>query len=171
MGGEMRKKVLSEISLIHGDVLMPKGFEIDKDKLIKDILKSNIKKSQINFSRTFDMLNSYIREHVNLNFNINLINKHTWGNNYKPNQITTPILNVDPMNYGSSPDFTCLYGVKTNSCMVRIHYEDNRRKGRSWDIGLETNMFLIFPSTCMYYLTNNQKDSLNFVQTITYESR
>ena len=27
----------------------------------------------------------------------------------------------------------------------------------------------MFPSTNMYYLTNNQKDSLNFVQTITYD--
>ena len=53
--------------------------------------------------------------------------------------------------------------------MVRIHYEDNRRKGRSWDIPLENNKFIMFPSTNMYYLTNNQKDNLNFVQTITYE--
>ena len=49
--------------------------------------------------------------------------------------------------------------------MVRIHYEDNRRKG----ISQENNQFIMFPSTNMYYLTNNQKDSLNFVQTITYE--
>ena len=27
----------------------------------------------------------------------------------------------------------------------------------------------MFPSTNMYYLTNTQKDDLNFVQTITYE--
>jgi len=27
----------------------------------------------------------------------------------------------------------------------------------------------MFPSTNMYYLTNNQTGSLNFVQTITYE--
>ena len=34
---------------------------------------------------------------------------------------------------------------------------------------LLNNRFIMFPSTNMYYLTNNQKDSLNFVQTITYE--
>ena len=34
---------------------------------------------------------------------------------------------------------------------------------------LTNNQFIMFPSTNMYYLTNNQKDSLNFVQTITYE--
>ena len=36
-------------------------------------------------------------------------------------------------------------------------------------IYLTNNKFIMFPSTNMYYLTNNQKDSLNFVQTITYE--
>ena len=171
MGGEIRKKVLSEISLMYGDVLMPKGFEIDRNKLIKDTLTLNIKKSKPTFCKTFGMLNTYINEHINLNFKINLVYKHAWGDTYKPNQISVPLLNVDLMNYSNSPDFTCLYGIQTNSCMVRIHYDDNRLKGNSWDIELETNMFLIFPSTCMYYLTNNQKDSLNFVQTIVYESK
>ena len=34
---------------------------------------------------------------------------------------------------------------------------------------LTNNNFIMFPSTNMYYITNNQKDSLKFVQTITYE--
>ena len=38
----MQKKVLSEIGLYSGDVAMPKGFEIDRDKLQSDILKSQI---------------------------------------------------------------------------------------------------------------------------------
>ena len=53
--------------------------------------------------------------------------------------------------------------------MVKIHYEDNRRKGRSWDIELINNMFIMFPSTNMYYINNKQSQGLNFVQTITYE--
>ena len=163
MGGDIRKKVLSEISLMYGDVSMPKGFEIDRNKLIKNILKLNIKKFKPTFCKTVDILNTYINEHVNLNFKINLINKHMWGDVYKPNQTSVPMLNVDPMNYRNSPDFTCLYGVQTNDCMVKICYDNNRLKGNIWDIELKTNMFLIFPSTCMYYLTNNQKDSLNFV--------
>ena len=62
-----------------------------------------------------------------------------------------------------------MLNIKVKDCMVRIYYEDNRRKGRSWDIELTDNKFIMFPSTNMYYLTNNQKDNLNFVQTITYE--
>ena len=165
----MQKQVLSEQSLYYGDVAMPKNWDIDRDKLQEDILKSNVTDSPFPFSRTFDMLSTYLREHIYLKYEFTLIQKKTWGNMYKPQETTIPLLNVDPVNLRNSADFTLLYGVKVEDCNVRIHYEDNRRKGRSWDITLINNEFIMFPSTCMYYLTNNQKDSLNFVQTITYE--
>ena len=165
----MQKKVLSEIALYYGDVAMPKGWDIDREKLQKDILQSQIQNKEFPFSRTFDMLNTYMRDHINLDYEFNLINKDTFGNIYKPEEISQPFINVDPVDLRNSPDFTLLYGVKVKDCTVRIHYEDNRRKGRSWDIELKDNMFIMFPSTNMYYITNNQKDSLNFVQTILYE--
>ena len=62
-----------------------------------------------------------------------------------------------------------LYGVDVNNCSVRIYYDDNRRKGRSWDIKLSNNDFIIFPSTQQYFITNNQKDNLNLILKITYE--
>ena len=165
----MQKKVLSEQSLYYGDVSMPKGFEIDRDKLSGDILQSQIQNKQFPFSRTWDMLKTYISDHIRIEYDINLVNKDTWGNIYKPNETTTPLLNIDPVDLRNSPDFTLLYGVKVKDCFVRIHFEDNRRKGRSWDIELKDNMFIMFPSTNMYYIKNKQKDSLNFIQTITYE--
>ena len=149
----MQKKVLSEIALYHGDVTMPKNWDIDRDKLSVDILQSQVQNKQFPFSRTWDMLNTYVSDHIRVEYHINLINKETWGNVYKPEETTIPLLNIDPVDLRNSPDFTLLYGVKVKDCMVRIYYEDNRRKGKSWDIPL----------------TNNQKDSLNFVQTITYE--
>ncbi|MDB4410966.1 hypothetical protein N9182_00115 [bacterium] len=165
----MQKKVLTEQSLFYGDINMPKGFEIDQEKLTNDILQSTFNTKEFPFSKTWDMLNTYMRDFIGLDYGINLVNKSTWGNIYKPNETTIPLLNIDPVDLRNSPDFTMLYGVKVKDCFVRIHYEDNRRKGRSWDIELKNNMFIMFPSTNMYYLTNNQKDSLNFVQTITYE--
>ena len=166
----MQKKVLSEQSLFYGNIDMPKGFEINQEKLTNDILQSTFNSKEFPFSRTWDMLNTYMRDFIGLDYGINLVNKSTWGNIYKPNETTIPLLNIDPVDLRNSPDFTLLYGVKVKDCMVRIHYEDNRRKGRSWDIELKNNMFIMFPSTNMYYLTNNQKNSLNFIQTITYES-
>ena len=165
----MQKKVLSEIALYYGDVAMPKDWDIDRNKLSGDILQSVIQNKDFPFSRTFDMLNTYMRDHINLDYGFTLINKDAFGNIYKPGETSQPFINVDPVDLRNSPDYTLLYGVKVKNCMVRIHYEDNRRKGRSWDIELTNNKFIMFPSTNMYYITNNQKDSLNFVQTITYE--
>lgn len=165
----MNKKVLSEISLYHGDVLMPIGFEIDQEQLTNNILQSCLKNKELQFSIPFDMLNTYIREHINLKFGFTLINKKTWGNIYKPNELNFILQNVDPVDLKNSPDYTLLYGVVTNNCSLKIFYDDNRRKGRNWEIPLTTNKFIMFPSTCPYSITNTQKDSLNFIQTITYE--
>ena len=49
----MQKKVLSEIALYYGDVAMPKDWDIDRDKLQEDILKSQVTDSPFPFSRTF----------------------------------------------------------------------------------------------------------------------
>jgi len=165
----MQKKVLSEQSLFFGNINMPKGFEIDQEKLTNDILQSSFTNKQFIFSKTWDMLNTYMRDHIGLEYSINLVNKDSWGDTYKPSQVSKPLLNIDPVDLRNSPDFTMLYGVKVDKCWVRIHFDDNRRKGRSWDIELKKNMFVMFPSTNMYILSNDQKDSLNFVQTITYE--
>ena len=165
----MQKKVLTEQSLFYGDVSMPKHWEIDTTELSHHILQSSLTNKKLQFSKTYDKLNTYMRDFIGVKHNINLINKSTWGNIYKPNETTIPLLNIDPLNLRNSPDFTMLYGVNVKDCNVKSYYDDNRRKGRSWDIELKNNMFIMFPSTNMYYLTNNQKDSLNFIQTITYE--
>ena len=165
----MHKKVLSEIDLHYGKIDMPKGFEIDRDKLQSDILSSQIKNSTFPFTRELDKLNTYIREHINVEYQFTLVNKEIWGNAYKPKELSIPLLNIDPVDLRNSPDYTFLYGVNVKDCSVRIHYDQNRRAGRSWDIPLTNNSFVMFPSTQMYYITNNQKDSLNFILTITYE--
>ena len=165
----MQKKVLTEQSIYYGDVNMPKNWEIDRNDLSHHILHSNLTSDKLQFSKTWNKLNTYIREHIGVEYNINLVNTSTWGNIYKPNETTIPLLNIDSVDLRNSPDFTMLYGVRVKDCSVQIQFDDNRRKGRSWDIELKNNMFIMFPSTNMYYLINNQKDSLNFVQTITYE--
>jgi hypothetical protein len=165
----MQKKVLTEQSLYYGKVKMPKDWDIDRDKLQSDILKSKINNTDFPFSKTWDILNTYMREHILVEHGVKLVNKKTWGNIYKPNQQTEPLFNTDPVDLKHSPDFTFLYGVKVKDCMVKIYYEDNRRKGRSWDIPLTDNKFIMFPSTNMYTINNKQTESLNIVQTITYE--
>ena len=166
----MQKKVLTEQALYFGNINMPKNFEINNDQLRADILESHIKNSNHKFSKNWDKLNTYVKDHVNVKYNVDLINKLTWGNLYKPFENTGPLLEVDPVDLRNSPDFTLLYGVQVKNCFVKIFYDDNRRKGRSWDIELKEGMFIMFPSNNMYTISNKQKDdSLNFIQTITYE--
>ena len=165
----MQKILLTEQSIFFGDVDMPKGWDIDRDQLSQDILRSNIDKTQFPFSRNWDMLNTYITDHVNLNFKISLINKKTLGCIFKPNEKSSPILQVDPVDLKNSPDYILLYGVHVENCQIRIYYDDNRRKGRSWDIPLTNNKFIMFPSTNLYYISNEQKENLNFILNINYE--
>ena len=60
----MQKKVLTEQSLYYGNVDMPKDWDIDRDKLSGDILQSVIQNKDFPFSRTWDMLNTYMRDHI-----------------------------------------------------------------------------------------------------------
>lgn len=166
----MQKKVLSETDLYFGEVKMPEGFEINGVELSHHILNSKLQNEKFLFSKTWDMLNTYIREHIQAYHELRLISKDTWGTIYSPNQTSTPLLNIKPLDLLHSPDYTLLYGAYVNECFVKIHYDDNRDKGRSWTLPLATNRFVMFPSTLMYYIINNQKESLNFVQTITYET-
>ena len=112
----MHKKVLSEIDLHYGKIDMPKGFEIDRDKLQSDILSSQIKNSTFPFTRELDKLNTYIREHINVEYQFTLVNKEIWGNAYKPKELSIPLLNIDPVDLRNSPDYTFLYGVNVKDC-------------------------------------------------------
>ncbi len=165
----MHKKVLSETDLYIGEVKMPEGFEINGIELSHYTLNSKLENEKFLYSRTWDMLNTYIQEHFNLNFDLQLVNKDTWGTIYSPNQTSNPLLDINPVDLIHSPDYTLLYGAYVKECFIKIHYDDKRDKGRSWTLPLATNRFVMFPSTLMYYIINDQKDSLNFIQTITYE--
>ena len=165
----MEKKVLTEQALYYGDVSMPNGFEINSDKFKADILQAKLENNNFKFSKNWDRLNTFIKDYINLKHRISLVNKSTFGNFYKPFTLTEPSLQVDPVDLRNSPDFVLLYGVQVKDCFIKIFYDDNRRKGRSWDVELKNNMFVMFPSTNMYIIGNNDSKDLNFIQTITYE--
>ena len=80
----MQKKILTEQSLFYGDIDMPKGFEIDQEKLTNDILQSTFNNKEFPFSKTWDMLNTYMRDFIGLEHNINLVNKSTWEISINP---------------------------------------------------------------------------------------
>lgn len=165
----MNKKILSEQALYYGEVSMPKDFEIDSNELRANILECSINNTKHKFSKNWDKLNNYIAENMYLKYKLKLRQKRSWGNVYNTKSNTPPLLEVDLMNPNDSCDFVLLYGVNVKNCLVKIYYDDNRIKGQSWDIKLLNNMFIMFPSTNTYHITNNSEE-INYVQTITYES-
>tara|TARA_A100000172_G_scaffold18469_1_gene10170 strand:- start:1426 stop:1938 length:513 start_codon:yes stop_codon:yes gene_type:complete len=166
---DIRKNTLSQINLFNGKISMPKGFEIDRDILQKDIITQKVQDCTFPFSRDWDKLNTYLREHIAVEHDLTLVNKLTTGYMFKPNQTSYPEKDINEVDLRNSPDYTMLYGVNVENCSVRIYYHDNRRKGRSWDIELLENKFIMFPSNLRYFITNNQEDKLNLILKITYE--
>ena len=166
----MKRNILSNISLYYGQIEMPKGFEIDREKLSVDILSSTIYNREFPFSKSWDMLQTYLREHIYLDYGFTLVPKKTIGNIYATRQHSHSLLQLDPVDLRNSPDYVMLYGVHIgkNSCKVFIEYDDNRRKGRSWEIPLNNNDFVMFPSTQRYHITTNTSEQLNFILTATY---
>ena len=86
----MLKKVLSEQSLIYGDVSMPKGFEINSLELVKSIFDSLYDKQKFSFCKSWSKLDSYIRDFSRVKYKLNLICKDTWVSIYIPNEKTEP---------------------------------------------------------------------------------
>jgi hypothetical protein len=66
------------------------------------------------------MLQTYLREHINLEYNFTLVHKKTIGNIYIPRQYSHSYLQVDPVDLRNSPDYVMLYGVNVGK--IRAKY-------------------------------------------------
>jgi|TARA_Y100000114_G_scaffold132650_1_gene131545 hypothetical protein len=182
----MHKKVLSEIDLYYGEVVTPKGFEINREKIKNDIINSYVtdKKMSNNpkdyaaadfkvpFSQPLQWFQDYIRDHWRVEYERTLVPKSLWGNVFDYNQKSFTRNNVDPVDLRNSPDYTLIYGIdigedKENG--VVIEYDNNRRKGGTWHMPIKNNHFIMFPSTNRYFISPNKSKRLNTYLTITYE--
>jgi hypothetical protein len=187
MKAKFYKKILSETSIIHGLVNMPKNFEINRLKLKEDIVYSSLilkektnlntyylpnKRYKVDFSKALDMLNIYLIDYLNLNYKFSLVNLDIWGNIYFPNEASELIRDMDPLDLRNSPDYIMLYGVDINDLNSKItfYYNDNRKKDREYTMSLLDNQFLFFPSTVAYKIHKNKSEDLNTVLTITYKN-
>jgi hypothetical protein len=167
----MKKKILSEKSLYFGNIQMPTGFEIDQEKLTLDIDLSKISKKEFPFSKTWDMLQTYLRDHILVDYNFTLIPKKTFGKIFKSDEISIFNLEIDIMDLKNSPDYVMIYGVNItkNSCEIVIEYDDNRRKDKKWKTFLNNNNFIMFPSTLRYSIKNYETENLNYLLITTYD--
>ena len=121
----MQKKVLTEVDLYHGEIAMPKGFEIDLDKIRNDIIESYVKKNRINnnpqayafddyvvpFSQPLQWMQDYMRDHWRVEYGRTLVTKTMHGNVMHPKEKSWTRGQVDPVDLRNSPDYTLIYGV------------------------------------------------------------
>ena len=169
----MFKKVLSEIDMYYGDVKMPKGFEINR-KLIKgeiiynSVMSNEIKNTEYEDYKIKDTtilypLHTYLTDFMNLKFKKSIYYIDSWGTVVYPGQQTMIRDTLNPISLDLSADYTIVYGVdihgKENNLVIK--YDQNRRAGRSWVIPMDNNKFVMFPSTCKYYITKNLSNTLN----------
>jgi hypothetical protein len=180
----MHKKVLTEIALIYDEVKMPKGFEIDNSKLKADILSScNLNKSlsnnpydykildyEVPFSRTWDMLNKYVCDHLKIRHNLFLVPHTSFGNIFYENEQSFFRNLVNPMDLQNAPDFTMVYGVDIfkDSANIVFQYDDNREKNNLFTMPLITGHFILFPSTQKFFISKNTSKQINTVLTTTF---
>ena len=181
----MQKVVLSEIDLYNGEIAMPKGFDIDLDKIRNDIIESYIQQKRINnnpkayafndylvpFSQPLQWMQDYVRDHWRVEYGRTLVSKTMHGNVMHPKEKSWTRHQVDPVDLRNSPDYTLIYGVdvKENSSECIIEYDDNRRKNRTWHIPMKNNEFIMFPATNKYSFSPNASNGLNIILTINYE--
>ena len=181
----MQKKVLTEVDLYTGEVSMPKGFEINLDKIRNDIIESFIKKNRVNtnpqayafddyvvpFSQPLQWLQDYVRDHWKVEYGFTLVPKDMHGKILHPKEKSVLMHSVDPVDLRNSPDYTFIYAVdvEPNSCECIIEYDDNRRKNRTWHLPIKNNDFIMFPATQRYMITENTSNKLNTIVVINYE--
>ncbi len=158
----MKKKVLTEKAIYFGKPSMPKGYEIDNESLFVDIAGSNAYDIKFPYSKPWQLLTTYVTEHINLHFGISICNAETWGEVIYPNK-KCKILKA-PTSYANH--FVLLYGVKIKpkSTYVKIFVD-----GGFIIHEIKEGEFLIFPSDFKYTFIKNKSDKINFIQTIIYE--
>ena len=181
----MHKKVLTEVDLYTGEIAMPKGFEIDRNKIKNDILKSFVIEDRINknpktysyknykvpFSQPLQWMQDYMRDHWKVEYGFTLVPKDMHGKILHPKEKSVLMHSVDPVDLRNSPDYTFIYAVdvEPNSCECIIEYDDNRRKNRTWHLPIKNNDFIMFPATQRYMITENTSNKLNTIVVINYE--
>lgn len=175
-GKRITKRVLSEQALYWGYINMPNDWHIDPSELIKNITMSSYYQDvQFKYDKVYERLKTYITDFMRVEHYYDLFpaaqKDNIFGKYYERNEISKLQYHLNDMDLAHACDFVCLYGVEIDeeTCEVDIYYDDNRRAGRCWTIPLETNKFLIFPSSLKYQIRNVNNKYLNFVQTILFE--
>jgi hypothetical protein len=168
----IEKIKLSEKKLYCSNIDMPKGFEIERPTITSDIFLCNFYKDyKPPHNHALQKIITYVCDFMRLENKLDLIPHSKRGMFFEKNENSDYLLEVDPTDLKNSPDFVMLYGVEIDkkTCEITIQYDDNRRVNKNWNINLENNKFIIFPSVQKFKIKNVNNSHLNFVQLVNFE--
>ena len=168
----IKKKILSEKILYYAQVKMPKGFEIIRSDIVRDILLTNFYEDhKVLFNKSLQAVVTYVSDFMRLENRKDLVPHSRRGLVFDKNENSKPMLEIDTNNLKESPYFVMLYAaeVQDKTCEVIIEYNDNRRTSKEWTIPMENNRFIIFPSTERFTIKNKNNEHSNVIQLINFD--
>ena len=181
----MEKKVLTEIAIYYGEVKRPKGHEVNNHEIKADILEAQLQNKlvsdspfsyrffdyKLNYSPNMGYVNEHICEYMNVKHSITLQPELSFGNilQYREQSFSRRCLEMNDLK--NEPTHTMVYGVdiQPESAQVVIEYDDNKAKDKTWFYELKTNEYIVFPTSCRYFLAGNTSKEPNFFLTTTFK--
>jgi hypothetical protein len=161
----MKKKVLSELALYHGDIIMPPGWEIDYKKIASDIFTANIyDKEEVAFSKDLERLDKYVYETFQVRGHGRLSKSKPFKYHILlPNESSEIMLKADMNDSGVSSDLVCLCAVTVapDSTNIVLNYDNNRLRDRTERLQLIQNEYIMFPTTQTFYFSKNTSQQIN----------
>lgn len=147
-------------------------FFIEKKRFTDDETNHKYHDFKIDYTKEVDYFLTLIRERFHITANKGLVLNKSWANCFYPMESSIYRNNLNIDNLAESPDLSLVYGVDVvkDSCRLVIEYETNRKYTFNWNIPMDTNKFVLFPSGCNYYITKNKSDNLNVFFGGTYST-
>ena len=182
----MKDHKLTE-TIVYESILTPdKGYNIDKEKIKKDIILSYRKdKRKNNFKHSirykdyeFDyvstetnFLNIFIRDEFFVKTRQKIHLREKYINVMEHLEQSYLRNNIDPNSYRESPWYTCVYccDVLKDSSELVIEYDDNLNKKNIIKFKLEDNKIFIFPSTLKFFFSENIATEPNLFIVFNYD--
>ena len=179
----MNKKILSEVDMYEGSIVLPKNHEIDRYKIKSDILQSKLENKtvssnpyhfahcdySIETSNPLNLVRLTVPEKIFVYHKLLTEPRLSFGNVFEPKQQSFFRSMVDPTNIKESPDYVMIYGVDVDkNASVVLEIKDRRGVNRLSVYPISNNHFIMFPAYLRFFINENQSFQTNIFLTTTY---
>ena len=179
----MNKKILSEIDIYEGSIILPKNHEIDRFKIKSDILQSKLENKTISqnpfayaysdysieTSQPLNLIRNTIAEKTRAYHEMGIEPRLSFGNVYEPKQQSFFRNMIDPVNIKESPDYIMIYGVDVDkNTSVVLESKDKRGVNQLSVYPIINNHYVMFPAYLKFFINENDSFQTNVLLSTTY---